>query len=308
LGKPSIVTLSRLTLLIAVPLLNTSGAKAQDWMADSICPDNTPAIFHRCVMEITGFSEPPRTPDGRPDLGGNWVLPGGQTGGAYEDLEAHAEEDDAVGGPATVVDPPDGRLPMREWVDATVEENAKTYIHHNAACFLAGVPNTMYHGGPRQFLQTPEHLVVLSYNTHAFRIISLDGRPHVGEKIRLWNGDARGHWEDETLVIETTNQNAMAWLDQRGRFFTEDAHVIERLTMIDANTIHYEATVDDPNIFTRPFTIALPYRRIADEQYEIPELACYENNEELLDIYRTVGFGVFPGISAEEAQEAAVAQ
>jgi hypothetical protein len=308
LSNRSIAMLPRLVLVLAVTLLTAFQASAQDWNADSICPDNTPAIFHRCVMEITDPFEPLRTPDGRPDIGGNWVLPGGQTGGAYEDLEEHALEDDAVGGPTTVVDPSDGRLPMRAWVDAQVEENAQRYIHHNAACFLAGVPNTMYHGGPRQFIQTAEHLAVLSYNTHAFRIVLLDGRPHVGEKIRLWNGDSRGHWEKNTLVVETANQNARAWLDQRGRFFTEEAHVVERLTLIDANTIHYEATVDDPNIFTRPFTIAFPYRRIADERYEIPELACYENNEALLEIYRTVGFGIFPGITAEEAEEAAVEQ
>ena len=122
----------------------------------------------------------------------------------------------------------------------------------------------------------------------------MDDRPPPGEKIRLWNGDSRGWWDGDTLVIETTNQNAMPWLDQRGRFYTEDTHVIERVTPVDPETLHYQATVDDPNVYTAPFTIALPYRRISDENYEIPELACYENNVELMEVYRQVGLELYP--------------
>lgn len=289
-------------------LLPSAPSVAQSWVEESVCPDNVPIEFHRCALEAAGSFDPPRTADGRPNLGGNWMLPGGQFGGAYEDLEAHGGELDAIGGAATVVDPPDGVLPMRPWVDAQVEENVARFIHHNAACFMAGVPNTMYHGGARQFLQSPDSLVITSYNSHAYRVVHLDGRPQLDEKIRLWNGDSRGRWEGNTLVIETTNQNARPWLDQRGRFYTVDARVVERITLIDPDTLHYEATVEDPNVFTRPFTIALPYRRITDNPYEMEELACYENNEELLEIYRDVGYKIFPGISPEQARDAAASQ
>ncbi len=285
-------------------LLAPSFVAPQDWIAESICPDNTPADFHACALETAESFEPPRQPDGRPDLGGYWMLPGGQFGGAYEDLEEHPGELDALGGAAAIVSPADGTLPIRAWAEEQVRQNAQRYLHHNAACLLAGVPNTMYHGGPRQFLQTPDYLAIHSYNAHAYRIVSLDGRPPLGGKIRLWNGDSRGWWDGDTLVIETTNQNAKPWLDQRGRFYTEDAHVVERITLIGPNTMHYEATVNDPNVFTEPFTIALPYRRIGDETYEIPELACYENNESLMGIYRQVGLEIYPGISVEEAQDA----
>ena len=295
-------------ILAVAGVLAPSIAASQDWVEESVCADNSPAEFHACALAATESFDPPRTPDGRPHLGGYWMLPGGQFGGAYEDLEEHPGELDALGGAAVIVDPPDGVLPIRPWAAEQVEANAVRYLHHNAACFLAGVPNTMYHGGPRQFLQTPDYLVILSYNAHAYRIVRLDDRPPLGEKIRLWNGDSRGWWEGDTLVIETNNQNAMPFLDQRGRFYTQEAQVAERLTLIDPDTLHYEATIEDPNVYTAPFTIALPYRRISDETYEIPELACYENNVELMEVYRQVGLEIFPGISPEEARSAAEAQ
>ena len=279
-------------------------AASQDWFAESVCPDNTPAEFHACALEAATSFEPPRTTAGRPDIGGYWMLPGGQLGGAYEDLEEHPGELDALGGAAAIVDPPDGKLPIRPWAEARVEGNPVRYLHHNAACFLAGVPNTMYHGGPRQFLQTPDYLAILSYNAHAYRIVALDGRSALGENIRLWNGDSRGWWDGDTLVIETGNQNARPWLDQRGRFYTEEVTVVERITLVDPNTLHYQATVDDTNVYTEPFTIALPYRRISDEAYEIPELACHENNEDLMEVYRQVGLEIYSGISAEAARRA----
>ncbi len=280
---------------------------AQAYIEESVCPDNAPVTFHPCALEAAQSFDPPRTPDGRPDFNGTWVLPGGQIGGAYEDLEAHPRTRDNLGGPATVVDPPNNRVPMQAWAAARAPENAQRYFHHNAACMLAGVPNTMYHGGARQFLQTPDHIAILTYNAHGYRIIPLDDRGLPGDGVRLWNGASNGHWDGDTLVIETSNQNGLPWLDQLGRFYTEDIEVVERLTLVDANTLHYEATVEDSNVYTRPFTIVLPYRRAADENYEIPELACYENNEALMGISRMSGFSVFPGITPAEAREAAEA-
>jgi hypothetical protein len=282
-------------------------ATAQDFATDSVCPDDAPVVFHRCALEAAQSFAPPRTRDGRPDLGGVWVLPRGQIGGAYEDLEDHPETNDDLGGPTAVVDPPDGRVPIQAWADARRREHVDRYFHHNAACLLSGVPNSMYHGGARQFLQTPDYLVMLTYNAHAYRIVPLDGRAPPGPGIRLWSGASSGRWDGDTLVIETTNLNGRPWLDQRGRFFTEDARVVERLTLVDADTLHYEATIEDPNVFTRPFTIVVPYRRSTVADYEVEELACYENNEAFMMISRMAGIEVFPGVSPEEAREARAA-
>ncbi len=290
-----------LAAVVAASSLTPPAVIAQAWVTESTCPDNTPTVFHRCAMEAAKTVDPPRTPEGRPDLGGVWRH---RAPGSFEDIEAHPTTDDDSGGPGLVVDPLDGNVRMHAWADARMKQHPQRYIHHNAACFLSGVPVTMYHGSVFQFLQTPDHLVILGSNTHAYRSIPLDGRPHVGEKIRLWNGDSSGRWEGDTLVIETTNQNGKPWLDQRGKFYTEEAYVVERLTLIDPNTIHYQATIDDPNVYMQPFTIALAYRRIIEERFEMVPVACYENNAALMEVYRTLGFTVYPGISPSEAREA----
>lgn len=303
-SRQFVAMLSALAAVVAGSSLMPPSAIAQRWVAESACPDNAPVAFHGCAIEAARAFDPPRTPDGRPDMGGYWRLPNGDAGGAYENLEEHSGNLDETGGPTAIVDPLDGRVPIHAWAEARRQENPQRYIHHNAACFLSGVPNSIYHGEERQLLQTPDYVVILSGNAHAYRIIPLDARRPVGEKIRLWEGDSSGRWEGNTLVIETTNQNAMPWLDQSGRFYTEEAHVIERLTLIDPDTIHYQATIDDPNVFTRPFTMAFPYRRNAVEGFEMPESACYENNEALLEIYRSIGYEVYPGVTPEEAREA----
>ena len=107
---------------------------------------------------------------------------------------------------------------------------------------------------------------MLFERAHAYRIIPTDGRPHVGENITLWQGDSRGRWDGTTLVVDVTNQNAKPWLDQAGNFYSDAARVVERFTMIDRDTIHYQATIEDPNVYTRPWTIAFPIRRIPDDE------------------------------------------
>jgi hypothetical protein len=192
---------------------------------------------------------------------------------------------------------------MQPWADARRKENAAKFIHHNAVCFQSGVPVTMYMTGLFQFVQTSDHLVVQSEEAHGVRVIPLSGRPHVGRDIELWQGDSRGRWDGNTLVIETTNQRAEVFLDQRGRFYTDEARVVERLTLLDANTLHYQATIDDPNVYTRPFTIAIAFRRNTQGEAELWEEACYEGNAERLEYFRRIGYGIYPGISGAEARE-----
>jgi len=296
-----------LAAMAAACMLAPSTGAAQGNLAfieESVCPDNAPVVFHACALAAAREFDPPRTPDGRPDLNGAWVLPRGQAGGAYEDLEEHPKTLDDLGGPTAVVDPADGRLPIRPWADERRRTHPQEFFHHNAACLQSGVPNAMYHGGPRVFQQSEDYLVILTYNAHGFRIIPFDRSDRPSDAIRLWNGISNGHWEGNTLVIETANLNGLPWLDQRGRFVTEDIRVVERITLVDPNTMHYTATITDPNVFTRPFTIALAYRRSTDERYEMQELACYENNEALMTISRAAGMRMFTGISPEEARAA----
>jgi hypothetical protein len=275
-------------------------ADAQNYVTESVCAMDAHAEFHACALAAAPNFDPPRTPDGQPDLGGLWR----RRAAAHENIEAHARTPDDSGGPAVVVDPPDGIAPMQPWAAAKMQEFKANYVHHNAVCLLSGVPVTMYMTGLYQFVQTPDHFVVTSEEAHPWRIIPLDGRPHIGEDIDLWQGDSRGRWEGNTLVVETRNLNAIPWLDQQGRIVTSDVEVEERFTLVDANTLHWQATVTDPNVFTRPFTLAIAFRRNAAEGVEVWEEACHENNEISAHHFFNVGYEIFPGMSPEEAQAA----
>ena len=124
----------------------------------------------------------------------------------------------------------------------------------------------------------------------------MDGRPRLGRDIRLFNGDSRGRWEGNTLVIEVTNQNAIAWLDLIGNFLSPAADVVERLTMIDHNVIYVTVTVEDPNVFTRPWALAFGLRRNADPDFEMWENACWEGVTSSPSLQDTV-LKWYPGFS-----------
>jgi len=118
---------------------------------------------------------------------------------------------------------------------------------------------------------------------HEARIIPMDGRPHLSPHIRQWNGDPRGHWEGNTLVVDTTNfhdRGSIATSAATGRIRgipqSEALHVIERFTRMDAKTINYEVTIDDANVYAKPWKVAIPLNR--DPEYRIYEYACHEGN------------------------------
>jgi hypothetical protein len=262
----------------------------------SVCPDSNPLAVRACGLEHAKTFKPKRTPDGKPDLSGFWGGP--QV--PHENMEAHPRTPDDTGGPSAVVDPADGKVPMQPWAEAKRRENKARYIDQNAQCFQSGVPRHLYMG-QYQFLQTPTRLVQLSEETNAYRNVMLDGKPHVGADIVLWQGDSRGHWEGDTLVVETKNQNGMPRLDQQGRFFTDAATMVERFTMFEENSILWETTITDPLVYTRPFTIALALRRNTRAGFEIWEESCYEGESNTAHL-RTLGYRNYPGFSSKDAQ------
>jgi hypothetical protein len=118
---------------------------------------------------------------------------------------------------------------------------------------------------------------------HEARVIPVDGRRHLPPSVRQWNGDSVGHWEGNTLVVDTTNYNSKGMIATsaatgrvRGVHQSEALHVVERLTRVDAETISYEATIDDPNMFSAPWKVSLPLTK--DANYQIYEYACHEGN------------------------------
>jgi hypothetical protein len=264
-------------------------------------------VFWRCAQQKAKAFNPPRTANGTPDFSGYWR----HGTEAKEDLEepwdnaariglaGRGRERPAGPGKSHVVDTPDGKIPLQPWAAAQRKENEAKYIDHNVHCFLSGVPRFMYEGGSYQFLQSPENIAIMSEEAHAFRVIRMDSGPRVARNVRLWLGDERGRWEGNTLVIETTNHNGRVFLDRRGTFYTDTAKVTERFTMLDLNTIAYGATVDDPLVYTRPFTIAFMMSRNATEGFEIWEDACHEGEANVQELYN-LGYKKFPGITSED--------
>jgi hypothetical protein len=112
----------------------------------------------------------------------------------------------------------------------------------------------------------------------SWRSIPLDGRPFLPDEMRLWQGDSVGKWDGDTLVVETRNLNGKAWLNEVGEIVSHAQQVVERFTPINGNRIHYQATVSDPLVYTRPWTIAIPLNR---QKEELLEVACHEDNQDL---------------------------
>ena len=188
-----------------------------------------------------------------------------------------------------IVDPPDGKVPpltadgQKREDEAICDTNEHGHCKEPSfdswegrdlweRCITRGLPilpqpyNNNY-----QIFQTPEYVAIYEEMIHDVRIIPLDGRPHISPKIRQWLGDSRGHWEDNTLVVDTTNFSDKTSF--KGSQST--LHLIERFTRTDANALLYEFTVDDPSTFTRSWTADLP---MAKGQGPIYEYACHEGN------------------------------
>jgi len=232
---------------------------------------------------------PARLPDGQPDVQGFWnpVIGGGfsltnpRTGAA--DFEERAGGR-AVRNPSRIVDPPDGRVPYQPWAAALQGQQASNFerptrpehIDTQNRCLLNGAPR-LYYLPTFRIIQVPGSVVFVWDDYHAYRVIPLDGRPHLGSNMTLWMGDGRGHWENNTLVIDTTNLNGKPRLSVAGDFFSDKAHLVERFTFIDANSMNYEVTIDDPTVFTRPWTMRVAEKRRPD--YEFWEFACHEGEQ-----------------------------
>jgi len=219
-----------------------------------------------------------RMADGTPDISGLYQA---VAGGANYGLERHSQDFLTPGTRGVVVDPPDGILPYQEWARAERIDRElphRGYDDPTAHCFVAaGVPRSFYVPSPFQILQPPGYVVFL-YERMSWRQVPLDGRGHIPDDIRLWQGDSVGRWEGDTLIVETRNMNGKTWLNERGDIVSHAQTIVERFTPVDADTITYRATVTDPLVYTRPWTIEMPLERRDDE---ILEVACHEDNQDL---------------------------
>lgn len=268
-----------------------TGARAAAPARQAPCPTE-PALFQPCALARMKTFAPPRTRDGRPNFQGFWRgMPA-----ATENIEAHPENDDDNGGPSLIIDPADGKIPYQAWAKAQIPINREKYIEPNVPCFPSGTPRSLYVPTQIQFLQSPGYLLIMFERAHTYRIIPTTPRPALGSGIRLWQGDSRGRWEGNTLVVNATNHNAKAWFDQAGNFYSPAASMVERFTLIDANTMHYQVTLTDPATYTRPWTMAFPLRRNTEKGFYLLEEACHEGERNTQPLIEG-GQAVYPGLS-----------
>jgi len=233
----------------------------------------------------------PRTADGQVDIQGYWRQTNNVTTYSLEQGEAHRAvhikitgQRAATGKP--IVDPPDGRIPYLPWAEekfnylVSVHEGPERVVDLDpvARGFMEGVPRINLQTG-FQILQMPNQVVFLYEYGHHYRVIPLDGRPHLDPAIKLWMGDSRAHWEGNTLVVDVTNQNDQTWFDQVGAFHGPDLHVTERWTFTSVDQLDFEATLTEPKVFSRPWVIAMNYSREKEEGYEQYEHAVWEGNK-----------------------------
>ena len=191
-----------------------------------------------------------------------------------------------------IVDPADRNLPWRPEQDAKRRDfllhmNPPSDLRHvelNARCALPGLFQGEDGNNPYQFLQRPGEVVILYDYNHTSRVIHLDGRPHIGKNIRLFMGDSIGHWEGNTLIVDTTNFNGEIAYSREIPYLSDALHTVERFTIADANTVDYEVTIDDPTLFTKPWTVAGYFAR-SPQGTESLEFACAEGSQTLVNIF-----------------------
>ena len=217
----------------------------------------------------------PRLPDGHPDLQGLWLKSnGGFQGlfiGSLDGTNFAARGGGGRGPPA----------PQYEYLPEAAAEKAyrqqRSFDDPEGRCHLPGVPRALDQPAglyPVQIIQDENYVALLHEAMHDVRIIPTDNSKHP-RNYWAWDGDSRGRWEGDVFVVDVSNFNGRTWLDMQGNFVDENEHVLERFTLVDRDTILYEATVTDPTVFVKPVEFRFTLKRVPAEQ-QILEYSCLE--------------------------------
>ena len=220
-------------------------------------------------------SDIPRLPNGRPDFQGTWFKTGGfGLTGAVVPGEARG----AARGTSTTNEffMRGVRIPyLPEAIRERTWRQMNQYMDGEPRCHLAGVPRAAEQPPyPHAIIQDENYLTILYEYVHEPRIIPLDNSAHP-KKYWAWDGDSRGRWEGDTIVVDVTNFNGRTWLDMSGNFVDENLHVVERYTLKDANTYTYEATLTDPTVFSESWQIKFEVKRQPQSE-QLLEYSCLE--------------------------------
>jgi hypothetical protein len=243
-----------------------------------------------CVATIPTFAQnqpykAPRAADGKPNLNGIWQA----MNTANWDLEGHsAQAGQVVALGATGAEPPGigvvegGEIP---YLPAAAQKKKENYANRlkldpEVKCYLPGVPRAAYMPYPFQIVQTGKVILISYEYDGAVRTIYMDNPGPA--PVDSWMGWSAGHWDGDTLVVDVTGFNDQSWFDRAGDFHSDMLHVVERYTPVSANVLNYEATIEDPQVFSRPWKISMPLYKHLEKNAQLLEFKCVEFVEELM--------------------------
>lgn len=219
----------------------------------------SPTIVEAQKTPNTSSSGAPRTSEGKPDFSGVWEV----LNTAAWNILPHAAD---AGIPAGLGVVEGGEIPYQAWA---IEKKKENYDHRmtedtDSKCYKPGVPRLTYMPYPFRIVQSPKYVVLLHEYIHLIRTIYTNDTPPAETfGVGTWDGDSRGHWDGDTLVVDVTNFNDETWFDAVGDFHSDALHVVERFSFIDKDHLNYEVTIEDLKVFTRPWKMSMPiYRRI----------------------------------------------
>jgi hypothetical protein len=226
----------------------------------------------------------PRTPDGKPNLNGLWQA----MNTANWDFEPHPAQAGppqfgalfSIPGGLGVVE--GGTIPYKPDALAKKKENlTKRWTEDpEAKCYFPGVPRFVYLPFPFQIVQSSRYMVMTSEYASAVRNINFG--PPQEPPVNTWMGQSNGRWEGESLVVDVKGLNGQAWFDRAGNFASENVRITERFTPASADRLTYEAEIEDPTVFTRPWKISMPLYRRAERDAQLLEFKCIDFAEDLL--------------------------
>ena len=244
------------------------------------------ALFSFTAGVYAQSGDIPRTADGRPDFNGIWQA----MGSAHYDIEPHAADFGpmfelgaigAIPGGLGIVE--GGEIPYTAAARQKQMENKASWLELDPVvkCYMPGIPRANYLPFPFQIIQSPEHVVFAYEFASASRIVYVD-QPDFEAPIYSWMGHNLASYEGDTLVIDVTDQVPDTWFDHAGNHHTESLRVTERFTHLSSDVVMYEATLEDPNVYTRPWTVKFPLYRRLEENMQLLEYKCVEFTEELI--------------------------
>ena len=209
-------------------------------------------------------------PSSHPDFSGIWQA----MNAAAWDIQDHQAR---KGVPAGIGVVEGNEIPYQPWALAKKRENfeKRETADPETKCYLPGVPRLMYMPYPFQIFQAADQITMLFEYVHATRVIFTNGSMHPSGHIDWWMGDSRGHWEGNTLVVDVVDFNDETWFDRAGNFHSDELHLVERFTLLDADHLNYEVTVEDPKVFTRPWRMSMILYRHRERNAQLLEYECY---------------------------------